>query len=340
MGVQVNRLGDLDGQPIDEASLTSDDGVSVKIMSWGAAVRDWLVPVASTDRSVVLGFDSFAPYPDHSPYFGAIVGRVANRIGNATFGLNGTQHKLEPNEGENQLHGGPKGLSRCVWALEPDKSANSVRFSYTSPAGEMGYPGTLACEVIYTLRGNRLRLQFRAVPDEPSPVNLVQHIYFNLGTGPDVLDHKVHLPSAVARTVLDGQLIPTGEIVPVKNTPYDFLRPRTMRDSKGAPADFDLNYVLATGRNFVDPIADIVSAENDMRLQLFSDQPGLQFYDGVMTDVSVPGRADRIYGKYSGFCVEDQKWPDAVNHPHFPQIICTPERPYTHWCEIDVSAIA
>lgn len=336
MTISVLNAGEFDGQRVDEAVLQSDDGVCVNIMNWGVVVRNWQVPVADGMRSVVLGFDSFAPYPEHSPHFGALTGQVANRISGATFELDGKRYQLDANEGTSQLHGGPNGIGRRVWAMEPDSAANAVKFTLDSPDGTMGYPGNVHFEVVYTLTGRKLRLEFSATTDAPTPISLVQHQYFNLGSSDLILDHTVHMPHAVARTESNDQLLPTGVILPIAGTQYDFLTPRTLRDSDGAPIDYDLNMVLATGRDLADPIAIVRGEDNALTLKLWSDKPGLQFYDSVMSNVTVPGLGGKMYGKYSGLCFEDQMFPDAVNIPHFPNIICTPDRPYSHWCEIEI----
>ena len=337
MAIAINRIGEFNGQRVDEAVLESANGVRVAIMNWGVVVRDWQVPVAGTPRQVVLGFESFAPYPEHSPYFGAVVGRVANRIKHSRFTLDGKTYELAPNEGTNQLHGGPEGLGRQVWDMEADEAANALVFTHTSPDGAMGYPGTVKFEVRYTLAGNRLRLEFSGMPDRPTPISMVQHQYFNLGTTGTVLDHTVHLPESVAQTLSGPDLIPTGTIVPVAGTISDFLTPRSMRFGGGRGIDYDMNFVLAAGRDTAKPIAIAKGEDGALTLKLFSDRPGLQFYNGVWTDVSVPGHGGRIYGKNSGLCFEDQMFPDALNNRHFPNIIATPDRPYHHWSEFEIA---
>ena len=337
MAIAINRIGEFNGQRVDEAVLESTSGVRVAIMNWGVVVRDWQVPVAGTPRQVVLGFESFAPYPEHSPYFGAVVGRVANRIKRARFTLDGKAYELTPNEGPNQLHGGPEGLSRQVWDMEADEDSNALVFTHTSPDGAMGYPGTVKFEVRYTLSGNRLRLEFSGMPDRPTPISMVQHQYFNLGSTDTVLDHAVHLPEAVAQTLSGPDLVPTGTIVPVAGTISDFLTPRSMRFGGGRGIDYDMNFVLASGRDTSKPVALAKGEDGALTLKLFSDRPGLQFYNGVWTDVSVPGHGGRIYGKNSGLCFEDQMFPDALNNRHFPNIIATPDTPYRHWSEIEIA---
>ncbi|AVF03590.1 MULTISPECIES: aldose epimerase family protein [Devosia] len=336
MAVAVSGFGEHNGQRVDQFRLTSDTGVSVDIIGYGVVVRDWRVPVAGGERSVVLGFDQFDAYPAHSPHFGSLAGRVANRIKNASFELDGVTYQLPPNAGELQLHGGDEGLGRQVWQGQVDSANNAVRFTHFSPDGAMGYPGNVNFAATYTLSGNRLRLELSATTDRATPISLVQHQYFNLGTTEDVLDHTIQVNSS-AYTELGDDLAPTGAILPSKSTVYDLRQPRTMRDANGAPVDYDIGMVLDTGRRLADPIASVVSPDKALTLKLWSDRPGVQVYNGVWTEVPVPGLGGKRYGKHSGFCLEDQAFADAVHNPHFPNVIYSPDRPYSHWCEFEIA---
>lgn len=336
--VVVTQVGNYEGKPVKQFTLTSPEGVEVDILNWGVTVRDWRVPVAGGKRSVVLGLTNFDDYPAHSPYFGAIAGRVANRIRGASFELDGKTHRLVANDGPNTLHGGKIGLTRRVWDAQPDDATNSVVFSLTSPDGAEGFPGNLSIKATYRLDGHRLRLQLGATTDQPTPLSLVQHIYFNLGLGADVLDHKYRFAGSAYTEVNPSDLIPTGNILEAApGEKWDFRTARTMRDTSGTPIDYDGNLVLDTGRDFADPAGVIISPEGDLTLTLWTDRPGIQVYNSVMTNTPPGiGHGGRTYGKYSGFCIEDQGFPDAVHHRHFPDPIITPERPYAHWCEIEI----
>lgn len=328
------KIGVYEGRDIVQATLKSETGVRISVMNYGAAIRDWQVPVAGGLRSVVLGFDDFEYYPAHSPHFGAICGRVGNRIGGARFVLAGREYRLPANEGFNHLHGGPRGTSRQIWEMEV-LAAHSVRLSLTSPDGEMGYPGRLDITVTYRLSGNTLRIDFVAEADAPTPVNLIQHNYFNLAGEGDVRDHGVEI-AAVGYTVLDDALIPTGEIRPVSNTIYDFRTPRLLRNDSGGPLDCDINLVLPKDRSQSEPVATVFAPDHSLTLRLKTDQPGLQLYTGGNIDTLVPGLGGRRYPRYGGLCLEDQLFPDAVNHPHFPSPVIGPDVPYRHWCEIEI----
>lgn len=334
MAISVKAVGDFGGRRVDEYRLVSDTGAEVDILTWGVVVRDWRVPLkAGGQRSVVLGFPSFGPYPEHSPHFGSLAGRVANRIKGGTFELDGVRYDTPKNWNGHTLHGGDEGLGHVVWDAAPDNATNSVSFTHFSPDGHMGFPGNVQFRAVYTLTGNRLRLDLSAITDKATPINVVQHQYFNLGTGTDILDHTFEI-TADRYTELGEKLIPTGRILPVAGTQWDFRTPRTMRDAAGNPIEYDGNVVLPEDRSFADPVATVTGPDG-LRLRLWTDRPGLQVYNGVWTDVHLPGGPD--FGKHSGFCLEDQDFPDAVNNPNFPSIVCTPDSPYSHWCEIEIA---
>jgi aldose 1-epimerase len=337
MAITTRAFGAYNGRRVDAFTLTSDTGVVVDIIGYGVVVRDWQVPVGSgLARSVVLGFEEFDAYPAHSPHFGSLAGRVANRISGGRFELDGRSYELERNEGGNTLHGGPNGLGRQVWDGEVDSAQNAVRFRFTSPDGAAGFPGTVEFTATYRLHRNRLKLELTGKPDRRTPISLVQHQYFNLGSGPDVLDHHVTI-NASARSEVDANLIPTGAILPVKGQDHDFRAGKTMRRADGSAIDCDLNLVLATGRNHAEPVATVVGPDRALTLKLWTDRPAVQLYNGVWTDVPVAGLGGRRYGRHSGLCLEDQMYPDALHQPHFPSIIVSPDQPYSHWCEFEIA---
>ncbi|MGV8855623.1 MAG: aldose epimerase family protein [Devosia sp.] len=336
MSVAVSTFGTHNAQRVDQFRLVSDTGVTVDLIGYGVAVRDWRVPVAGGDRSVVLGFETLDAYLEHSPHFGALAGRVANRIKNSSFDLNGMTYQLPPNAGPLHLHGGSEGLGRQIWKGQADAANNVVRFTHFSPDGAMGYPGNVNFSATYSLNGNVLRLELYATTDAATPISLVQHQYFNLGAGDDVLDHSIQVNSS-AYTELGSDLTPTGAILPSRATAYDLRAARSMRDAAGQPVAYDIGMVLDTGRKLSDPIATVVGPDQALTLKLWSDRPGVQVYNGVWTDIPVPGLNGKMYGKHSGLCLEDQAFADAVHNPHFPNVIYSPERPYSHWCEIEIA---
>lgn len=336
MTIAVSRFGEHNGKRVDQFRLTSETGVEVDIIGYGVAVRDWRVPVGGTPRSVVLGFENFADYPAHSPHFGAVAGRVANRIAGARFEIDGQVFSVPASEGPNSLHGGPEGLGRQVWDGEADSAGNSVKFTFFSPDGASGFPGNVDFSATYTLRGNRLRLDFAATTDRKTPISLVQHQYFNLSGAQTVLDHSYRL-AASAFTENGMDLLPTGVIRPVDDTKWDFRTGKTLRDGGGAPIAFDGNLVLDSGRDLAEPVAVVSGDDGALTLKLWTDRPGVQLYNGVYTDMPVPGLNGRTYKNFSGFCLEDQAFPDALHRPYFPNIIYSPDRPYAHWCEFEIA---
>ncbi|MEO5805416.1 aldose epimerase family protein [Devosia sp.] len=336
MAISVSTFGQHKGKQVQQFKLVSTTGVEVDIIGLGVAVRDWRVPVKGGLRSVVLGFDTLEDYVQHSPHFGALAGRVANRIKDASFDLDGKHYELVPNEGALSLHGGPEGLGRQVWDGVADDADNSVTFTHFSPDGAMGYPGDVTFTAKYTLAGNKLRLDLSAIADRRTPISLVQHQYFNLGTTDTVLDHMLQVETS-AYTLLGEDLCASGAIVPVKDTIYDLRQGRAMRDADGKPVGYDINLVLDTGRELDEPIATVTGPDGALTLKIWSDQPAVQAYNGLWTDIPVPGLNGKTYGRFSGFCLEDQKFPDALHNPHFPSVIYGPDRPYRHWCEIEIA---
>jgi aldose 1-epimerase len=336
MSVSVSQFATHEGKRVDQFHLVSDTGVEVDIIGYGVSVRDWRVPVAGGKRSVVLGFEDFAPYPAHGAHFGAVAGRVANRIKNAQFTLDGQTYTLPVNQGTLHLHGGPEGLGHQVWAGEADSAATAVTFSHFSPTGAMGYPGNVQFTATYSLKGNTLRLAFSATTDQRTPISLVQHQYFNLGATETVLDHAIAV-NASAYTELGTDLAPTGAILPTRGTVYDLRTARTMRDEAGKAVDYDIGMVLDSGRDVNEPVAVVTAPDNDLTLKLWTDRPGLQVYNAVWTDMTMPGLGGKLYKKHSGFCLEDQALADAVHNPHFPSVICGSDKPYSHWCEIEIA---
>jgi aldose 1-epimerase len=329
-----------DGTAIDLYVLTNPSGMTAKVMTYGATLTELLV----RDRdgkldNVVLGFDNLEGYLAGHPYFGATVGRVANRIAKGKFSLGGKEYHLKTNNGDNHLHGGMKGFDKVVWKAEPvklkQKGAVAVKFSYLSPDGEEGYPGNLSVTVTYTLTDvNELRIDFTATTDKATPVNLTNHSYFNLA-GPksgDVLGHELML-AADKYTPSGPDLVPTGKIEPVKGTPLDFTTPKTIgsriKELKGDPVGYDHNYVLQGGEEFAPLAARVSEPKTGRVMAMYTTEPGVQLYTGNFLDGKLKGHGGVVYQQHQGFCLEAQHFPDSVNHPDFPSIILQPGKTYT-----------
>lgn len=326
-----------DGTPVEEIVLTNRAGVQAKIITYGGIIRELRVP----DRDgklgdVVLGFDNLEGYLKGHPYFGAIIGRVGNRIAKGKFALDGKEYTLAVNNGPNSLHGGLKGFDKKIWKAEllPDEPAGpAVRLTYLSPDGEEGYPGNLSATVTYTLTDkNELRIDYLATTDKATPVNLTNHSYFNLA-GPaagDILGHELML-NADQYIPVDDTLIPTGEIKAVQGTPMDFTTPTPIGahidQLKGDPGGYDHTYVLRHG---TPPVlaARLYEPRTGRLMEMFTTQPGVQLYTGNFLDGTLTGKGGVVYKKHQGLCLEAHHFPDAVHHANFPSIILRPGDTY------------
>ncbi|OMO69101.1 Aldose 1-/Glucose-6-phosphate 1-epimerase [Corchorus capsularis] len=311
--------------------------MSVKFTNWGASIISLVLPDKyGTMGDITLGYDSVKDYMNDTTYFGGVVGRVANRIGGAKFTLNGTEYKLKANEGKNMLHGGPKGYSDVIWNVTKYKNDSDhpcIRFSYDSHDGEEGFPGEVQVSVMYTLiNENELSVAMRAKANKKyTPVNLAQHTYWNLGNhdSGDILSEKI-LIFASNYTPVDSELIPTGEIVAVKGTPYDFLEPQTIGSRiNELPKGYDINYALDGSPNEMKRVAIVKDKKSGRVMELSANQPGVQFYTGNMIK-DVKGKGGFIYKAHAGLCLETQGYPDSVNHPNFPSQIIAPGKYYRH----------
>jgi aldose 1-epimerase len=271
-------------------------------------------------RRVVWGSHSLDFYRHTEHYAGAIVGRVANRIKEARFTLEGHEYKLPPNEGKNMLHGGAHGLGTVNWKMQA--SSDRVLLTHTSPDGDMGFPGEARFRVEYRLEDYRLHIEMSAEVSRVTPINLAAHSYFNLAGSGDVLDHKLQIPAAKSYLVVDRELIPTGEVRAVEGTPYDFTQPRDLRDQSGQAFLYD-NYLAFTARDMAAPAVTLTAPDNSLSLKLWTDQPGIQIYNGA-------------HFGYGGLALEDNGYIDAVNHKEFPTPFVAPERPYRHLCSIEI----
>ena len=332
-GILKSSFGKLpDGTAVDLYTLTNANGLSAKVATYGAIITELHVP----DRrgafaDVVHGFDNLEPYLKKHPYFGSTVGRVANRIAKGRFTLDGQTYALAINNGPNSLHGGLKGFDKVLWKAEPQAGA-TVKFTYTSPDGEEGYPGTLAVAVTMSLTdANELRLDYTATTNKATPVNLTNHSYFNLAGEGSALNHEVMI-AADHYTPTDSALIPTGEINPVKGTPMDFTIPQIIGSRFAQlhtnPVGYDDNYVFNTGGNGKALAARVYEATSGRVMELRTTQPGVQFYTSNFLNGSLTGKRGIVYQQHSAFCLETQHFPDSVNRPAFPSVILRPSETY------------
>ena len=319
----IERFGSLNGQDVLQVSLEGSDGMEAKILTWGAVVRDLVVPLAGGSQRVVLGLNSIEDYVAHSPYFGAIVGRYGNRIGGARFTLDGETYELDANEGKNQLHGGSMGFGTRLWSIV-DHTPSSLTLGLVSDDGDMGYPGRLVATCTYTLlESSRLRIALEATSDRPTPVNLTTHGYFNLDGSPDISAHALTIAGDYI-TPTRPDLIPTGEIVAVAGTDYDFTAARPVHGAQHTL--YDINYVLRGPSGELRHAATLTSRGNGLSMELWTTEPGVQFYDGHLIDMPVEGLDGARYGRHGGLCLEPQRFPDSPNKAHFSESIVRPGR--------------
>jgi aldose 1-epimerase len=327
-----------DGQAVELFTLTNANGVELRAITYGAIIVSLKVP----DRTgamgdVVLGYDSLAAYVKSSPYFGAVVGRYGNRIAKGKFTLDGTTYTLAVNNGPNALHGGLQGFDKVVWTAEEirDPRRPEVRFRYVSADGEEGYPGTLTATVTYTLtEANEVEIAYEATADKPTPVNLTQHSYFNLAGAGDILGHVLTV-NAGAITPVDSTLIPTGELMSVAGTPFDFTAPHAIGERIAAEhtqirfgGGYDHNFVLNRADTGLTLAAVLKDPGSGRVLEVRTTEPGVQFYSGNFLDGTLTGKGGTIYKHRTGLCLETQHYPDSPNHQAFPSTILRPDATY------------
>lgn len=325
-----------DGTPVKLYTLRNGRGMTVKITNYGLIVTELHVPDrAGNPGNVVLGFDNLDRYLKGHPFFGAIAGRVANRIAGARFTLDGQDFTLARNSGPNHIHGGVKGFDKKVWtgkALPVTEREAAVEFEYLSPDGEEGYPGNLRVLVRYTLTPeNELRIEYTATTDRATPVNLTNHSYFNLAGEGDILGHELEV-AADFYTPSDEALIPTGEIRRVEGTALDFRKPAPLgaryRQTGLEPSGYDHNFVLRGGGRDLALAATAYEPRTGRVLTVLTTEPGVQLYTANHLNGSVVGTGGVAYPRHGGFCLETQHCPDSVHLPHFPSTILRPGQTY------------
>ncbi len=335
MSIHKEVFGEVNGKIVYLFTLTNTDGVEMKITNYGGIVTSLSVPDSKGNfEDIVLGFDNLQPYLDGHPYFGAIVGRYGNRIANGEFTIDGIDYKLATNNGVNSLHGGIKGFDKVLWTPKSIKKEHSVglKLTYLSKDGEEGYPGNLKVTVKYSLTdNNEFVIDYEAETDKKTPVNITHHSYFNLkgaGNG-DILDHNMRI-NADAYAVVNDVLIPTGELHSVAGTPFDFREPfvigERMADVEGG---YDHTFVLNNNNN-LKKIITVSEDKSGRIMEVFTSEPGVQFYSGNFLDGSITGKQGKVYNKHYGFCLETQHFPDSPNQPEFPNTILKPGEVYKY----------
>src|SRR5215471_11105245 len=326
-----------DGAAVDIYTLTNDKGMQARILTYGGA----LVSLTAPDKDgkygdVLMAMDDLDGMRQQDNFFGALIGRYGNRIGKAQFVLDGQTYKLPANNGANTLHGGPEGFDKKVWAAKsgPTTEGPSLELTYTSKDGEMGFPGTLTAKVVYTLtQNNALRIDYTATTDKPTVVNLTNHAYFNLAGEGDILAHEVMI-NADRFTPVDEGLIPTGELKPVKGTPFDFtsataIGGRINQDDEQLKfgKGYDHNWVLNKSDASMTKAAEVHDPKSGRVMEVWTTEPGLQFYTGNFLNGSLHGKG-RTFAQRNAFCMETQHFPDSPNKPDFPSTKLQPGQTY------------
>ncbi|MCV4342116.1 aldose epimerase family protein [Pseudomonas capsici] len=335
-----------DGTPIEKYTLQNSHGLQASIITYGATLQALKVPDRNGKvEDIVLGFDDVQGYQANGTvYFGATIGRFGNRLAGGTFKLDDKTYRVPLNDKTNALHGGNQGFDKRIWKAESIKADGSVgvKLSYLSPDGEMGFPGALLTEVIYSLNDrNELKIDYRATTDKPTVLNLTNHSYFNLaGAGNGDILQQVATLHASRYTPVNDKLIPTGELAPVAGTPMDFLKPtaigknikadhQQLKYAEPGQGGFDFNWVLDTKGDVSKLAAEVSDPRSGRHLQLFTTEPGVQLYTGNFLDDSIHGKAGKVYPHWGAFTLETQHYPDAPNQPAFPSTRLDPGKAYT-----------
>ncbi|MFI5133487.1 MAG: aldose epimerase family protein [Chitinophagales bacterium] len=333
-GITERSFGMLENKPVTEYTITNASGVQVSIINYGGTVTKIITPDKDAKMGdIILGFDSLSGYLQKGdPYFGSLVGRYANRIANGKFTLDGKQYTLAGNDHGNSLHGGNKGYDKVVWNAEKLAGDSSLKLTYLSKDGEEGYPGNVNVQVIYTLASdNVLKIDYAATTDKATPVNLTSHCYFNLSAGKDstILGHELML-NADKYTPVNDQLIPTGKIEEVKGTPMDFTGSKKIgKDIEQVKGGYDHNWILNRKGADLEKAASVYEPNSGRYMEVFTTEPGLQFYSGNFLDGTLTGTKNgQKYVKHGALCLEAQHYPDSPNQPSFPNTILKPGETY------------
>lgn len=346
--IQKSNYGQLDGSEVYLYTL-KNESLELSITNYGGIITHLKAPDKNGNlEDVVLGYDDLESYVKNNPYFGCLVGRYGNRINRGKFSLNGVAYTLACNENNiHHLHGGVKGFDKVLWQPKDysDAAGDHLELTYLSPDGEEGYPGNVSVKVVYTLKGNSLTVDYSAMTDKDTPVNLTQHTYFNLSAKDrDILDHALKL-EADHFTPTDATLIPVGNIQKVAGTPMDFTSLTVIGERIDLGYDqlrfaggYDHNWVLNNQFSDLALAATVYEPTSGRLLEVFTTAPGIQFYAGNFLDGSIIGKQGQIYKKRQGFCLETQHYPDSPNQPGFPSTILKPESQYKHMTVFRFSA--
>ncbi|MBC3361909.1 aldose epimerase family protein [Pseudomonas sp. SWRI154] len=344
-----------DGTAVEKYILRNSHGMEATVITYGGILQSLVVPDKNgMTADIVLGFDDVQGYQKNgNVYFGATIGRFGNRLAGGAFELDGKRYQVPQNDKDNSLHGGPQGFDKRVWKAEPsnDKDSVGVTLTYVSADGEMGFPGNLKTDVTYSLNDkNELRIDYKATTDKPTVLNLTNHSYFNLaGAGNGDILKQVATLHASRYTPVTAKLIPTGELAPVAGTPMDFTKPTAigthikadhpqLKFAEPKQGGFDFNWVLDAKGDVSKLAADVQDPQSGRRLQLYTSEPGVQFYTSNFLDGTVKGKQGKVYSHWGAFTLETQHYPDSPNQPAFPSTRLDPGQTYTQAMVLKFSA--
>lgn len=338
--IQTEAFGTLpDGRVVNRYTLSNGKGMEVKVINYGGIIQSVYVPdKKGVLEDVTLGFDTLPPYLHNAPYFGAIIGRYGNRIGKGKFTLEGVDYTLPVNNAPNHLHGGTVGFDKVFWEIAVEEDANALVLTYVSRDGDQGYPGTLHCSILYRLtESNELWIEYTATTDKSTIINLTQHAYFNLAgsKSTSVLDHVLTL-EAETFLPINEHLIPSGEYRPVKHTPFDFSQPKPIGQHIEEKEE---QLLLARGydhcwivkkveEDLLQKVGRVEEPISGRRMEVYSSEPGVQFYTGNFLDGTLKGKNGNSYPPRAGFCLETQHFPDSPNQVTFPNTVLHPHDTY------------
>ena len=342
----------MEGTDVDQYILSNNKGMEVRIITYGGIITSWTAVDKNGDyKDIVLGYNTLAEYEAETPYFGALIGRYGNRIAGGKFKIDDQEYTLAANNGVNHLHGGLKGFDKVVWDAKTiiNDSTVSLELSYLSKDMEEGYPGNLNTKVTYTLNNDdELSVSYEATTDKPTIVNLTQHSYFNLTAdfNQDVLDHEIVI-NADSFLPVDNSLIPTGEFRDVNKTPFDFRKPKAIGQQisdKNTQLENGMGYDHCWVLNDQDKglrfVASAYEPASGRMLEVFSDEPGIQFYSGNFLDGTLPNKSNGTYQHRTGFCFETQHYPDSPNQKNFPSVRLNPGEKYNSKTVFRLSAVS
>lgn len=343
--LEKTQFGTLqNGSKVDKYTLTNSRGLEVTILTYGGIIQSIILPDKNgAPADITLGFDTLEDYVNRSPYFGAIIGRYGNRVANGRFTIGGVEYQIPLNDGAHSLHGGPDGFDKKRWDAKPieDPARVGVELAYLSPDGEMGFPGNLAVTVRYTLNNqNELRLDYLAVTDKETVLNLTNHAYFNLaGAGSGTVLDSVAFIDADRYTPVDDTLIPTGELHDVRGTPFDFTAPTAiganvhldheqLKHAEATHGGYDLNWVLNHPGDLNALAVRVTDPKSGRTVEMYTTEPAVQFYSGNFLDGTLTGKSGLTYPHWGAFTLEAQHYPDSINREHFPRTMLAPGEQY------------